>query len=79
MSNDSKTSQIERRLAAIMFTDMVGYSQLSHQNEQQALKLLNEHRSILRPIFADFKGREIKTSGDSFLVEFSSALNAPRA
>lgn len=63
-----------RRLAAIMFTDMVGYSALSQKNEALALKLLEEHRNILRPFFAKYGGREIETAGDLFFVEFNSAV-----
>ena len=63
-----------RRLAAIMFTDMVGYSALSQRNEALALKLLEEHRNILRPFFTKHGGREIETAGDLFFVEFDSAV-----
>jgi class 3 adenylate cyclase/tetratricopeptide (TPR) repeat protein len=65
-----------RKLAAIMFTDMVGFSALAQRNERVALALLEEHRGILRPLFARFRGREVKTMGDGFLVEFDSALDA---
>ena len=41
-------SEQTRKLAAIMFTDMVGYSALSNSNEKKAIELLEEHRSILR-------------------------------
>lgn len=65
-----------RRLAAIMFTDMVGFSARSQRNETLTLELLEEHRQLLRERFARYGGREVKTTGDGFLVEFESALDA---
>ncbi len=66
----------ERKLAAIMFTDMVGYSALAQRDDKIALELLEEHRRLLRELFPQFHGTEIKTIGDAFLVEFGSALEA---
>jgi TolB-like protein/class 3 adenylate cyclase len=66
----------QRHLAAIMFTDFVGYSAVAQRDDPLALELLEEHRKILRPLFARFGGQEIKTIGDAFMVEFPSALEA---
>ena len=66
----------QRKLAAIMFTDMVGYTKLTQTNESRALDLLEKHNKIIRPILLSYNGTEVKTIGDSFLVEFRSALEA---
>ena len=52
----------QRKLAAIMFTDMVGYSALSQRNEALALELLEEHRGVLRGLIPEHQGTEIKTT-----------------
>ena len=65
-----------RRLAAVMFTDLVGFTASAQANEPVALERLREQEGILRPLFAPFGGREIKSTGDGFLVEFESALQA---
>ncbi len=67
-----------RSLAAVLFTDMVGYSALMQRDEALALRLLELHFDMVRRLLAGYAGREIKTIGDSFLIEFGSALDAVR-
>ena len=66
----------DRRLSAIVFTDVVGYTSLTQKNEPLAMEILEDHRRLLRPLFSIRNGREVKTVGDMFLVEFPSALEA---
>jgi class 3 adenylate cyclase len=68
----------QRRLAAIMFTDMVGYSALGQKNEDLSLTLLQEQKALIRSILPKYGGKEVDTTGDAFFVEFSSVLQAIR-
>ncbi len=70
------STQSKRQLAAIMFTDMVGYSQQMQKDEGNALKLLEKQWEIVEPILNEFGGNRIKTIGDAFYTQFHSVLKA---
>jgi len=59
-----------------MFTDTVGFTASTQANEGRTLELLRQQADLLRPLIALHQGREIKSTGDGFLVEFDSALKA---
>jgi adenylate cyclase len=72
-------SQLQRRLSAILAADVVGYSRLMGEDEEGTLVALTSHRTeLFEPRFADHNGRLVKTTGDGFLVEFSSVVDAVR-
>jgi class 3 adenylate cyclase/pimeloyl-ACP methyl ester carboxylesterase len=66
----------ERRLAAIMFTDLVGYTSLTERDEGRAARARDRHRSLLRPLVEQFEGELLETPGDESLSVFPSALLA---
>ena len=67
----------ERRLAAILAADVVGYSRLMGEDEEGTLSTLNSHlRELIEPRITEHKGRIVKTTGDGLLVEFASVVDA---
>src|SRR5207237_2472398 len=67
----------ERRLAAVLAADMVGYSRLMEVDETGTLARLKTHRiELIDPAIAKNRGRIIKTTGDGMLVEFHSVADA---
>jgi TolB-like protein len=71
--------RVERRLAAIMAADVVGYSRLMGADEEGTLASLRTlRRELIHPKFDQHKGRIVKTTGDGMLVEFASVVDAVR-
>jgi len=69
--------RVERRLAAILAADVVGYSRLMGEDEAGTLARLRTHRrELIDPQVAEHKGRIVKTTGDGILVEFASVVEA---
>ena len=72
--------RIERRLSAILAADVSGYSRLMHEDEEAThAKLMAILASGVEPAIAEHDGRIVKNTGDGFLAEFSSAVEAVRA
>ena len=65
-----------RKLAAIVFTDIVGFTKLSAQNEPAALNLLEKQRELLKPIVEKHGGSWLKEIGDGLLLSFNTNLEA---
>ena len=66
----------KRKLAAIVFTDIVGFTKLSANNEPAALELLNQQRDILKPIVEEHGGDWLKEIGDGLLLTFNTNIEA---
>ena len=65
-----------RQLAAIMFTDIVGYTALMDEDEEKAFGLLNKNRGIQKPIIEQYHGKWLKEIGDGILASFSTISEA---
>ena len=67
----------ERKLAAIVFSDIVGFTELMNSDEKAAMDLLKKQRTLLRPIIENFDGEWLKEmGGDGILTSFPSAVKA---
>jgi len=68
----------DRRLAAIMFTDIVGYTALMGSDEDKAFKVLRKNREVQRPLIKKYRGEWLKEMGDGILASFHTASDAVR-
>lgn len=68
-----------RQLAAIMFTDIVGYTALMGSDDKKAFALLNKNRQLQKPVIEEFNGRWIKEMGDGVIASFNTVSDAVNA
>ena len=66
----------KRQLAAIMFTDIMGYTALMHQNEKKAATIRERHRAVFQAEHESYKGEILQYYGDGTLSIFQSAVEA---
>ena len=71
-------SSIERKSAAVMFTDIAGYTSIMASDEEKALSLLQEKRKVLKPLIENHDGVYVKGTGDGTLSYFDSAYKASK-
>jgi len=69
-------ARADRRLAAILAADVVGYSRLMEADEAGTARALREHRAAADPLIVEHGGRIVKTTGDGVLIEFRSVVGA---
>ena len=80
MVQERQPVRVERRLSAILAADVAGYSRLMHNDEEAThAKLTALLADVVTPAIAEHGGRIVKNTGDGFLAEFPSAVEAVRA
>ena len=73
------TPRVDRRLAAVLAADVVGYARLMERDEDGTLARLKLHRQeLIEPLIAEHNGRIVKLMGDGALCEFASVVDAVR-
>ena len=73
MSNSPK---VERKLAAIVFTDIVGFTEITANDQSQSLDILNQQRELLKPLVESYNGKWLKEIGDGLLLIFDTVTDA---
>ena len=78
--SEDASNTLQRRLAAVVVADVVGYSRLMRQDEEGTLNRMRLLRSeLIDPIITQYSGKTIKLMGDGMLLEFASVANAVSA
>src|SRR5215510_12386880 len=76
LSPQTPSSNVKRKLAAILAADVQGYSRLMGEDEVATLRVLTAYRSVTDALIAQHNGRIVNTAGDSILAEFASVVDA---
>ncbi|MCZ6861159.1 MAG: adenylate/guanylate cyclase domain-containing protein [Alphaproteobacteria bacterium] len=79
MSDGTKPDGSQRKLAAIVFADVVGYSRLMGADEEGTFAALKAHRNAIDPVIFSHGGRIVKTIGDGLLIEYPTVVAAAGA
>ena len=78
-ANAMAAEPIERKLTTVLVADIVGYSRLTAEDEEGTIARLHDLRSeLVDPVVINHRGRLVKTTGDGFLIEFRSVVDAVR-
>ena len=73
------SSNVQRKLTAILCADVVGYSRLMGENEKATLRILTDYRQVFADYIEKFRGRIVNAPGDSILAEFGSVVDGAAA
>ena len=67
---------VQRKLAAIFHSDVVGYSKLMSDDEVATIQTISDYRDVMAKLIRQYRGRVVDTSGDNVMAEFSSVIDA---
>ena len=70
------TSEVKRKLTAILSADVKGYSRLMGEDEEWTLRTLNTYKEVMRSLIQQYRGRVVNAPGDNVLAEFASVVDA---
>src|SRR5262245_24720658 len=78
MAEQAPIAGMERKLAAIFSTDVVGYSRLMGDDEEATIRTLTAYRAVITSLIHHYRGRVVDSPGDNLLAEFASVVDAMR-
>src|SRR4029077_17266276 len=78
MPSQTNAVGMERKLAAILSTDVAGYSRLMGDDEEATIRTLTAYRALISSLIQHYRGRVVDAPGDNLLAEFASVVDAVR-